>query len=125
MILGVGIDLCDLSRMRDMLARPRFLARFFSREEQEYIASRGAAGEQSAAGIFAAKEAFAKALGTGISGMELSEISVIHDDFGAPKYHLTGSAKAAADAKNIARLHLSITHDGGVAAAVAIAEGEP
>ena len=125
MIIGVGIDLCDISRMRDMLARPRFLTRFFSEEERAYILSRGASGEQSAAGIFAAKEALTKALGTGISGMELSDITVAHDDFGAPKYALTGGAKAAADARNITRLHLSITHDGGVAAAVAIAEGEP
>lgn len=124
-MIGVGIDLCDISRMRDMLARPRFLARFFSQEERDYILSRGAAGEQSAAGIYAAKEALTKALGTGLSGMALSDISVVHDALGAPAYALTGGALAAARARGVTRLHLSITHDGGVAAAVAVAEGEP
>ncbi len=125
MIVGVGIDLCDLSRMRDMLARPRFLARFFSEDERAYIASRGASSAQSAAGIYAAKEAFAKALGTGVAGFELREVSVVHNDLGAPIYALTGGALAAANARGIARIHLSVTHDGGVAAAVAVAEGEP
>lgn len=125
MIVGIGIDLCDLKRMHEMLEKPRFLTRFFSAEEQRYIESRGAQMAHSAAGIFAAKEAFLKALGTGITGTQLSEISVIHNAAGAPMYHLTGGAEAMKDARGITRLHLSITHDGGVAAAVAIAEGDP
>ena len=124
MIVGVGLDVCEIARMKEMLARPRFLARFFSENERDYILSRGASGAQTAAGIYAAKEAFAKSLGTGISGMELKEIGVIHDENGAPRYALSGGAQAAAAARGARNIHLSITHDGGVAAAVAIAEGD-
>ena len=124
MIAGVGIDVCEIARMEDLLTEGRFLARFFSREEQAYIQSKGRAAAQTMAGLYAAKEALVKALGTGLQGMELKDIVVLHDSQGAPGYALGGAAEAAARARGIRTLHLSITHDGGVAAAVCIAERE-
>ncbi len=122
MIAGVGMDLCEINRMEKLLSDGRFLARFFSEEEQKYIQGKGKTAAQSMAGIFAAKEALAKALGKGVSGGELKDISVLHDGAGAPYYDLRGSWALLAKSKGVTALHLSISHDGGVAAAVCIAE---
>ena len=122
MIVGVGIDLCQIGRMEKLLEDGRFLARFFSAEEQAYIEERGKGAAQTMAGIFAAKEALGKALGTGLFAGELKDICVLHDLHGAPYYDLRGAYAAHAAQRSVTRLHLSISHDGGVAAAVAVAE---
>lgn len=124
MIVGVGIDVCDISRMEELLKDGRFLGRFFSPEEQEYIENKGRGAAASMAGIFAAKEALVKALGTGFTSAELAEICVLHDKFGAPYFELRGEFSLHVAQRNITALHLSITHDSGIAAAVAIAERE-
>lgn len=108
--------------MEETLRHAHFLTRFFSEEEQAYILSRGKVQAASAAGIFAAKEAFAKALGTGLVSANLAEIGVTHDDKGAPSYHLSGAALELLAARGAKRAFLSITHDGGVAAAVCVLE---
>lgn len=122
MIVGIGIDVCKIERMEALLADGKFLGRFFSPEEQEYIENKGKGAAQTMAGIFAAKEALVKALGMGFTTTRLEEICVLHDAFGAPCYDLRGDFAQHAAQRNIDCLHLSITHDGGVAAAVAIAE---
>lgn len=124
MIVGVGIDVCDISRMEKLLIDGRFLGRYFSLEEQEYIENKGKAAAASMAGIYVAKEALVKALGTGFTTTQLADICVLHDKFGAPYYDLRGAYALHAAQRNITGLHLSITHDGGIAAAVAIAERE-
>ena len=80
------------------------------------------AAAQSAAGIFCAKEALAKALGTGLSSGELQDICIRHDRYGAPSYSLAGEYARLAEDRRVDRFFLSITHDGGMAAAVCIAE---
>lgn len=124
MILGLGLDVCQISRMEETLSHARFLARFFSEEEQAYVLSRGKMAAATAAGIFAAKEAFVKALGTGFTDTALSNIGVTHDANGAPRYALSGRAKEEAEAFGVSGAFLSITHDGGVAAAVCVLEGK-
>ena len=121
MIIGVGLDLCEIARMEKLLQSERFLARFFSEAEQAYIQSKGKAGAASMAGLFAAKEAFTKALGTGITA-DIRGISVLHDAYGAPYYSLEGEYARLAEDRRIDSFFLSITHDGGVAAAVCVAE---
>ena len=66
-VRGMGIDLCGVARMAELLGDDRFLSRWFTPEEAAYIRSRGASAAQSMAGIFAAKEAFAKAVGAGLA----------------------------------------------------------
>ena len=122
MVIGVGIDLCEISRMEKLLEEGRFLERFFSAEEQTYIRDRGRMAASSMAGIFAAKEALVKALGTGFTDTSLSDIRVLHEKSGAPYFALTGSIAGHMSQKNITSLHLSITHEAGIAAAVVIAE---
>ena len=116
MILGLGVDLCEIARMERAIAREGFLARFFTQEERDYIASRGAMGAQTAAGLFAAKEAMLKALGVGLA-VPLREVGVTHDAQGAP------AAAARLAALGGRTMHLSISHEGGMAVAMAVAEG--
>jgi holo-[acyl-carrier protein] synthase len=123
MIIGIGIDLCEIARIAESIKSPSFLTRYFSPDECEYIQARGIGSAASAAGCFAAKEAFLKAVGTGLNGVPLKDVSVTHDELGAPRYFITGAAEERFRKLCGTRLHLSITHDGGVAAAVAIIEG--
>ena len=121
MITGLGIDLCEIARMETLIRDGRFLERYFNKEEQEYIGSKGQSGPQTMAGIFAAKEALGKALGVGITA-DLKEITITHDESGAPHYILMGEYARLAEDRRVSLFHLSITHDAGVAAAVCIAE---
>ena len=121
MIAGVGLDVCEISRMEKLISDGRFLARFFSAEEQAYIQGKGKSAAQSMAGIFAAKEALGKALGVGIAA-DLKEISVLHDAQGAPYYSLSGEYARLAEDRRISSFYLSITHEAGIAAAVCVAE---
>ena len=125
MIAGVGLDLCEIARMEKLLRDDRFLSRFFSDEEQAYIREKKNSAPQSMAGIFAAKEALAKALGKGLGGGALRDIRVLHDAQGAPYYDLQGDWLQLAKEKSVSHLHLSISHDGGTAAAVCVAEKAP
>ena len=114
---GIGFDLCETARMEKLLENDRFLDRFFTEREKSYIRGKGSGRQaETAAGIFAAKEAFSKALGTGIS-FELKEAEVLHDERGMPYLHLLGSLyeRTAGDS-----FLISISHDGGIAGAVCL-----
>lgn len=119
---GLGIDLCEISRIEAAITKnSRFLERWYTQEEREYILGRGKAGAQSAAAMFAAKEAFLKAIGTGIgSGIALTDVAVHHDEKGAPRYALTGEAERKMGEIEAQRAWLSISHEGGMAAAVCV-----
>ena len=111
----MGLDLCEIDRMRPRL-EDRFLERNFTEREADYIRSRGAQAAQSMAGIWAAKEAVMKALGTGIA-FPMREVEVCHTALGQPTVALHGKA---AETANGGSFLLSITHEGGMAAAVAL-----
>ena len=121
---GLGIDLCEVGRIERELKRgDAFLRRFFTNSERAYIASRGQMGAQSAAAMFAAKEAFLKAVGAGIGGgIALCAIGVEHLPGGAPAYRLTGTAQARLGELGAERAFLSLTHEAGMAAAVCVIE---
>ncbi len=121
-MIGLGIDLCQVERIeRAIAAHANFLSRYYTEEEQAYIAQRGNAGAQSAAAMFAAKEALLKAMGVGLSGgIALREIGVCHDTNGAPCYKLTGATADRLRSMGGGSVFLSLTHEGGMAAAVAV-----
>ena len=120
---GIGIDLCEIERMeRIMQQTPGFLTKHYTEEERAYIQARGQAGAQSAAAMFAAKEAFLKALGTGLGGVAMREIGVAHDASGAPSYALSDAALEKLHLKGASQAWLSLTHEAGVAAAVCVIE---
>ncbi len=123
-ILGVGLDMVEIARMEKVyeLHGDRFVRRICIADEIEPGEGRSPTA-QHLAGLFAAKEAVLKALGTGwASGLGFSQVEVLKGERGAPAVRLHGGAALRAEALGIARVHLSITHDGAYAAAVAIAE---
>ena len=85
MIIGIGCDLAEVNRIQKALGQAGFAARVFTQREQDYCNSRGVQSAQSYAARFAAKEAFLKAIGTGLRGGRLTEIEVINDDMGRPQ----------------------------------------
>lgn len=123
MIKGLGCDLCAISRMEEIIRDGRFLSRYFTAAECAYIRSRKLQA-QTAAGIFAAKEAFLKALGTGLGGAALSDIEISHTPLGAPEYLINDKTRAALDIRGAQRAFLSISHDGDFAMATAVLEGD-
>lgn len=116
MILGVGLDLADIERIDRAIQKPHFVERIFSEDERAQIAKKGA---QTAAGYWAAKEAVAKALGTGFRGFNMWDIAIRNDELGKPEAVLKGGALAKLNEFG-GKLTISITHSGGFAAAVAI-----
>ena len=118
MCKGLGLDICEISRMERMLENEQFLNRYCTAEEISYIRSKREGAAQTLAGIYAAKEAFAKALGTGIA-FDLKDVGVTHNNAGRPEYTLNGTAARLGGGDTFL---LSVTHDGGVAAAVCIRE---
>jgi holo-[acyl-carrier protein] synthase len=123
MILGVGIDIVHVGRIRHWESVPGLVERFFHPDEVVDARSRGAGESLSLAARFAAKEAFGKALGTGLVGIRLGDIQVVNDRNGRPEIVLHGTALARLDAVGGARVHVSLTHERDNAVAVAVIEG--
>lgn len=121
MILRTGLDLADIGRIRKAIANPRFLERVYTLSERERVAARG---ENTAAGLFAAKEAVAKALGTGFRGFCAWDIEVVYDSLGAPGIRLYRGALERWRSLGEGKIHISITHTAGMAAAMAILTDE-
>lgn len=121
MVYGIGIDIVEIDRIQKTMENPRFLQRVFSEEEREYFSARNQAA-QSVAGSFAGKEALSKALGTGFRGFRMSEVEILHDEYGKPHVALTGEAKQTADRLGICSLYISISHSKKYAIAQVIAE---
>lgn len=110
-----GIDLVEIERIRRSAEKPAFLEKVYGERERAELAARGFA-PRHLAGAFAAKEAFSKALGTGLRGFSLHEVEILHNDLGAPYFLLSGAAKQLAESKNL-EFALSITHTDTLAAA--------
>ncbi|MDX8389002.1 MAG: holo-ACP synthase [Mariprofundaceae bacterium] len=124
MIYGVGIDRMAIDRIEKTLTRfgVRFSERVFTPLEYQQAEKKGHVARRLAM-LFAAKEAVSKALGTGFrQGMAMHEIEIIHQPIGKPEVVLHGAAKCIADQCDIINIHLSLTDDGGVAMALAVAE---
>lgn len=121
MIYGTGIDLVEIARIERAIARsPRFLTRVLTDSERAYYRERGSRPE-TAAGTFAAKEAVAKALGTGIRGFALKDIEIGRDALGRPTVTLHGGAEERRKQEGISAIHLSIAHERTHAVAQALA----
>jgi len=122
MILGVGIDIVDVAEVAQRLERDTFL-HAFSEEELAYAAGLPLQRAEILAGRWAAKEAFGKALGTGLRAeWPLREIAVAHDERGCPVLRL--SARVAAFLPPGARLHCSLSHSRASACAVVVMEAD-
>jgi holo-[acyl-carrier protein] synthase len=126
MILGVGTDMIEINRIERSIQQfgDRFLNRIFTPEEIAYCQIKKKHAAESFAARFAAKEAGAKALGTGISrGVTWKEIEVRRRPGERPTLHFSGRALNLAKRMGITGLSLSLTHSRDHALAVVIAEG--
>jgi holo-[acyl-carrier protein] synthase len=124
MIVGSGIDLVEIDRIQQSMDRfgQRFLNRVFTEAEQAYCLRKRKSAESFAA-RFAAKEAGAKALGTGISqGVNWLEIEVAREPGGRPTLLFHGRAAQIAARLNVTRAALSITHTGTLSLASVVLE---
>lgn len=123
-VLGLGVDLCEIARVEAALARhgSRFLDRVCVPGEIRRPLHSRRIGEH-VAGLFAAKEAAMKALGTGLQGVAFREIAVAREPGGPPRLVLTGRARERADALGVVGAHVSITHGTREAVAVVLLLG--
>lgn len=124
MIIGSGIDLVEIARIHQSLERygPRFLNRVFTASEQAYCMRKRNAAESLAA-RFAAKEAAAKALGTGISrGVNWLEIEVVREPGGRPSIRFHGRAAEFATRLGVVHAALSLTHTSSLSMASVVLE---
>jgi holo-[acyl-carrier protein] synthase len=115
MIVGLGIDVVDIARFEEAMTRtPGLRQRLFTPGERDRPPA-------SLAARFAAKEAMAKALGAP-AGMDWADAEVVSEDSGRPQLEIRGTVQARADALGVTSVHLSLSHDAGIASAVVVLE---
>lgn len=123
MILGIGVDSIEISRVaRSINRRPGLLQRLFTPEEISQL-PQGEKKFSRMAAIFAAKEAVLKALGTGLAGHSWQNIQVLHNPAGRPEVCLQGKTLVMANCLGVKKVHISLTHDRQRAVAFCVMEG--
>ena len=123
MIIGTGIDIIEINRIKDAAIRQSFVRRVFTASEQEYCESRGVQKFASYAARFAGKEAVMKAFGTGLAGGSLQDIEILVNDKGCPYVELSGKFATLGKNMGVTDIHISLTHAQEYAAAQAILWG--
>jgi len=121
MILGIGIDLVELERIR-RFGTDRLARRILTEREKAYMPRSEARILEFLAGRFAAKEAVSKAAGTGIGKLSFQDIEIIPDERSSPQVHLSRESRAALGWEGTVRLHLTISHTTRYAMAMVVAE---
>lgn len=122
MVIGIGVDIVDVNRIKKLIDKSEaFIEKIFTEEEVSSLRERNLRPE-FVAGRFAAKEAISKALGTGIRGFSFKDIIITNDVLGKPKVRLTGRAEEIAEANGKYFINLSISHEVNNAIAFAILE---
>lgn len=128
MIIGIGVDIIEIERVRQAIQNNKnFLSKLFTEREIDYFISRSMNSEVIA-GNFAAKEAVSKALGTGIRGFSFKDIEILRNELGKPEVILHNGANLIGNKlvenNNSLRVHLSISHNNSSAIAYSVLEGE-
>jgi len=114
-IIGVGIDVVDIDRFGESLERtPAMRGRLFTALEQDRPLA-------SLAARFAAKEALAKALG-GSTGMAWLDAEIVNETSGRPQFEIRETVLARSTALGVRTMHVSLSHDAGIASAVVVLE---
>ena len=125
MIAGIGIDVVHASRMDRWRKVPGLLKRYFHPDELPAALAKGSGATLSLAARFAAKEAFGKALGTGLAGIVLRDIMVKNRHNGQPEIIVSGTALAALKQSGASLVHTSLTHERDNAIAMVVLEYVP
>ena len=123
MIYGIGTDIADVRRFAKWVENPDLIERFFNKHEIKTSGSRQKLQEHYAS-RFSVKEAFSKALGTGIAGFQLADVYVEHDEEGKPELRLEGRAAALVEMRcgKGARISVSLSHEKEYAVAFVVIE---
>ena len=124
MVIGIGIDVVHVHRMERWRNIPGLLERYFHPDELSAVLEKKSGANLSLAARFAAKEAFGKALGTGLAGIVLKDIMVKNRHNGQPEILVSGTALAALKNSGADRIHLSLTHERDNAIAMVVLEYE-
>jgi holo-[acyl-carrier protein] synthase len=123
-VYGVGTDIVEVGRFERFVREGNIslLERLFTPAEQEYCCARRRSAQHFAL-RFAAKEAFLKALGTGLrEGLSWQHVEVVNDALGKPELKLEGKAAEMASENGINTIHVSLSHDGNYAVAMVVLE---
>ena len=123
MIIGIGVDIIELDRVRKAVEREAFIQKVYTAAEIDYCQSRGRSSVQSFAGRFAAKEAILKAFGTGLRNGSMQDIEIVNDELGCPKVPLSGWFEGFAREKSVKKIWVSISHSKDSAVAQCVIEG--
>jgi holo-[acyl-carrier protein] synthase len=114
-VVGVGIDVCDIARFEEACRRTPAMV------EKLFVGGELGRPPSSLAARFAAKEALAKALGAP-KGMAWHDAEVMCEESGRPRFEIRGTVKAVADELGVRSVHLSLSHDAGIASAMVVLE---
>jgi len=120
MIVGIGTDILEISRIEKVYGNERFIEKNFTESEIEMFKNKKA---ETAAGNFCCKEAVSKALGCGFSNFMPISIEILRNESGAPVVALYGNAKKAAETMSVKKIHASISHCGQYAVSFVVLEG--
>ena len=118
MIYGIGTDIVEIERISNACESKHFVERIYTAAEIEMLGER----MESYAGNFAAKDAIAKAIGTGFRSFGMSDIEILRDELGKPYVNLYGNAKRILEDAGMTSIHVSISHHKTMAVALAIIE---
>ncbi len=126
MIIGTGIDIVDIDRIKKIIKKwdLHFLNKVYTLDEKYYCEQKKDSCFQSFAGYFAAKEAWVKAIGTGMKNIKWKEIEIKKDPLGRPFIKLYGLAMATAISRKISNTHLTISHTKQLAIAQVVIESQ-
>jgi len=127
MIAGFGIDITEVERIGKSLEKfgDRFIEKLFTESERAYCAGMNSKSSRARcfAGRFAAKEAFLKALGTGLrEGIKWTDIEILNDKLGKPELNLRNRAALEAESRSISHLYVTLSHSRGAAVAAVVLE---
>ena len=121
MIVGIGTDIIEIERINRSLQIEHFIKRVFTTREIEYCNSRGRQKAASYAARFAGKEAFFKALGTGII-FSLNCVEILNDELGQPHVNLKSTSNEIVKNLDMSKVHISLSHSKYYATATCIIE---
>lgn len=122
MIRGIGVDITEVARFAVWCSDERLLSRFFHPQELADCRRQERSIAMALAARFAAKEAFGKALGTGLRGFRLRDVQVVNDRLGKPFLTLHGRAKQVFESSGGGTIHLSLAHERENAVAMVVVE---
>ncbi|MBR2028035.1 MAG: holo-ACP synthase [Oscillospiraceae bacterium] len=121
MVYGIGVDIVSIDRIAKSLEKESFIKRIYGADEIALFVSENKIKTNSLAANFAAKEAFSKALGTGVRGFDFDEVQILRDSLGAPYFKFGGRAQQIVESKKL-ECKVSLSHEKDKAVAFVVIE---